>query len=190
MYTRRQLHQRIKELKKEKKAVNLAGVEVKKFKRILINRLRSGSSVSEAEFKQLQSMIRAHRIKASHVIHELNSLTTQLALIDTVGNPLLDRIVIGAGVAATCLLTELPRESFQKKNGLLPAVLVLNDPKNLNQWPKDKKTLMGQHYFVQTPQALSVHSEDYVVDEEDHDKVRNPYQYVMADDFTNSLLEN
>ncbi|PJE09019.1 hypothetical protein [Legionella sp.] len=124
--------------------------------------------------------------RLAQITQELNSLYLTKNLLTTTESPSVERIIIGAGVSGTALFAELPQTLRKKVTPQgFPAVLVLNDPANSNQWHKDGNTLMGQPAKVQTPQVFSSHSEDFA---KDKIEARNPYQYVMADDFDQSLV--
>lgn len=129
---------------------------------------------------------RDYRIKVNQLEREIRSLELLKKIADSKEDLYFERIIVGAGVAGTAVFSEIPFDVRNKENDGFPAILVLNDPTNVNQWPKDGVTLMGQESSVQTPAIFSAHSDDFVLTT---NKTRNPYDYVMADHFTMSLIE-
>ncbi|QRN03446.1 hypothetical protein GH742_05955 [Legionella sp. MW5194] len=102
--------------------------------------------------------------------------------------PVFERLIIGAGVAGTLLFQEFS-PAFRSQNVArpdLPNILVLNDPDNLNTWPKEGSRVMGQPARVQTPTGFSYHSTDF--DLKNEEDPTNPYNYVLANDFHRALV--
>ncbi|MDX1838805.1 hypothetical protein DIZ81_13800 [Legionella taurinensis] len=102
--------------------------------------------------------------------------------------PAFERLIIGAGVAGTLLFQEFS-PAFRSQNAArpdLPNILVLNDPNNLNTWPKEGSRVMGQPARVQTPTGFSYHSTDF--DLKNGEDPTNPYNYVLANDFHRALV--
>jgi hypothetical protein len=163
--------------------------KINQLKRELKDQIKLKGEKVDIDVKTFMTRNHESRVSVHSIQHELNSRQLMEAFVKTNGNPSFDRIIIGAGVAATCLFAELPQDLVKKRNDSFPAVLVLNDPDNENQWPKDKETLMGQHHQIQTPKAFAMRSEDLAMGS-GYDSHRNPYNYVMADDFTNAMIES
>lgn len=144
--------------------------------------------ISKEDYEDIRKKEIAHTRKVSTHLHQFNSSKLTLTLCDIEGSLRFNRIIIGSGVAATLLYPEIPPE-VRKTNpqySHLPGVLVLDDPANPNIWLKEGTRLMGQPAAIQTPPIFSCKSEHLqLADEPSSD---NPYNYVRATDFKDSLL--
>jgi len=147
------------------------------------------TSISQSDFDKLRQTQIAQSIEKNTIIHELRSLELCLLVIDSKESPAFDRIIVGGGIAATLVFMEVgfASRNLRSSSGL-PKVLVLNNPVAPNTWPKEDARLMGQPARIQTPQVLSSHSEDFTLEGNDK-KNDNPYQYVVAKDFTHAMTE-
>jgi hypothetical protein len=183
------LQQELKKLEKEEKTLEDYRTELKaKIKRQSAPLRPAASATPSAsikEFEKLRELENNFRIKQQPLLHKLRSLTLQNNLT-VAKTPAFERIIIGAGVAGTSVYAALPESVQHEQNNGLPSIITLNDSAAPQQFKRDGHTLMGQPACIQTPQILSSHSEDFALPP---DPILNPYDYVLADDFSRSLLE-
>jgi hypothetical protein len=173
------LELRIKELREQKLAI-------KAEKKKILAYVDKLSAVTLNDLDTLRIEANNNSARLARINQDLNSLNLMMNLLTATESISVERVVIGAGISGTALFSEFPQTLREKTTAKgLPAVIVLNDPENSNQWHKDGNTLMGQPAKVQTPQVFSSHSEDFAKDQKE---ARNPYQYVMADNFDQSLV--
>lgn len=175
------IEQQIAELQLLKKTMNAKVEELEEYKEAIKANALSPEQVDALRVRSNETYGGLARIE-----QELQSLELKKVVITGSKNIAFERIIIGAGVAGTLLFSELPFSQRAKTTpDGLPAIIVINDPMSHNQWRKDGHTLMGQPAQVQTPPVFSSHSEDFACDEISR---RNPYQYVMADDFYHAMV--
>ncbi|KTC94500.1 hypothetical protein [Legionella erythra] len=152
----------------------------------LLTQLNS-TGVSLTEFDDYRRRYMLFLKEESTVEQEYQSMQIMAQVLNPKA-PAFERLIIGAGVAGTLLFQEFSPE-YRSKNLAhphLPNILVLNDPANLNTWPKEGSRVMGQPASVQTPTGFPHHSTDF--DLKHGNDSTNPYNYVLAKDFHSALV--
>ncbi len=154
------------------------------------NQLKKQEIVDETQYTEYRKKTIQFQINQSNLKQKITHDDTLTLLSNTRTTPRFHRVLIGSGIAATLVYQEIP-PNIREKNKYdpsLPGVIAVNDPDNPHTWIKERKRLMGQPAKIQTPKSLSVHSEDLVFDEEI--PPTNPYQYVVAEDFNQALIQS
>ena len=146
-----------------------------------IKNLKETKKISKVQFDQLRAKVVKQHMEECRLIHKKASLKLSVHIISE-KDPCFDRVIIGGGLAATLVYAELSTSEQPLR------IVALSNPNNPNTWPKEGERLMGQPAAVQTPQSLSVHSEDLVL-EDKIDKSKNPYNYTVASNFSDSLIQ-
>lgn len=148
------------------------------------------STKVEVTPQQMQLLIQwKKRVDAdvSRIEQQLRSLQLIKLFASSTTNPTFERIVIGSGIGGSLVSAEMPEKLQQWDEESFPAVIAISDPGKVHTWPKERDRLMGQPAGVQTPQILSVHSEEV---SPKADCRTNPYNYTRASAFNTALIQS
>lgn len=156
------------------------------------NKLKQSESVTSYEYNSFVNSSINLDLKVNQLDYELRRLVLLQQVYSALENNKslkFTRIIIGAGAMGTAVYANIDvdeRKSVSNETGL-PVILALNNPKNPNQWIKQKKTLMGQSYPVQISPIFSRRPEDF-----SHVKGMktkdNPYNHTVASHLADAIM--
>ena len=181
---------RITILNYEKNRLKQEYKKIKELKKLYkINARNENRNLSQLEIADLAEKSLKYRKAVNAVNHELRTFALQDIILNMDRNPCFKRIIIGSGIAATMVYAEMPTDfhnSRQAYNYNLPDVIALNDSKNPNTWQKEGQRIMGQPAMIQAPSTMNARPESFSIRK---DTDTNPYNYTIAEDFSNALIE-